>query len=230
MDNPRGLCFVISPIGDAETETRRRADCLLTEVIRPALEGFGYDVQRGDLLPGLQQISTQVLRSIVDAPLVVADLTGANPNVFYELALRHTVRKPVISLLQAGEQLPFDVATFRVIEVSTASPEMIGRARQAIAEKVQCWSSESLASPIAQALATWVFATANAQRIPHTVIESMVSTYLELRFLTSNFRATEQVQLSRLGEVRTAIDRLYAQLSIVTDALHIPEPHTFYDL
>jgi hypothetical protein len=49
--------------------------------------------------------------------MVIADLTGWNPNVFYELALRHVVRKPIVQLIQYGERIPFDVAQNRTIEV-----------------------------------------------------------------------------------------------------------------
>ncbi len=52
--------------------------------------------------------------------MVIADLTGANPNVYYELAIRHAVKKPIIQLISKGEKLPFDVGDMRTIPIDTA--------------------------------------------------------------------------------------------------------------
>jgi len=61
--------------------------------------------------PGI--ITSQVIQHIVDDQLVIADLTERNPNVFYELALRHALRKPVVQIIHRGEAIPFDVAGMR---------------------------------------------------------------------------------------------------------------------
>lgn len=104
------LCFVISPIGERGSSTRRRADGVLTEIVRPALEPRGYRVERADddKTPGV--VTEVMIAKILTADLVVADLSGRNPNVMYELALRHASGRPVIQILEEGEQLPFDVA------------------------------------------------------------------------------------------------------------------------
>ena len=85
-------CFVITPIGEDGSETRRRADQILRHVIAPAAEACGFETVRADQIaePGL--ITTQIIQHIIDDPLVIADLTGSNPNVFYELAVRHAIR------------------------------------------------------------------------------------------------------------------------------------------
>ncbi|KYK33270.1 MAG: hypothetical protein AYK19_14080 [Theionarchaea archaeon DG-70-1] len=51
--------------------------------------------------------------------LVIADLTEKNPNVFYELAIRHAVRKPVVQIIKHDEKIPFDVVTQRTIHYDT---------------------------------------------------------------------------------------------------------------
>src|SRR3989339_2254786 len=93
-------CFVIAPIGEPDSDTRKRSDQVLKHIIRPAVEACGYKAVRADEIdkPGI--ITSQVIQRVVDDPLVVADLTESNPNVFYELAIRHALRKPLIQLIQ----------------------------------------------------------------------------------------------------------------------------------
>ncbi|HDH08210.1 MAG TPA: hypothetical protein ENG96_01865 [Gammaproteobacteria bacterium] len=110
-------CFVIAPIGAVGSDVRRRSDLILEHVIAPGVGRFGYVPVRADKIaePGL--ITNQVIQRVVQDPLVVADLTGANPNVFYELALRHALRKPVVLIADAGQVIPFDIAGARAVLV-----------------------------------------------------------------------------------------------------------------
>jgi hypothetical protein len=72
----------------------------------------------------------------VDDDLVVADLTGQNPNVFYELAVRHAAGKPVVHLITSGESLPFDVANQRAIKYAL-DPDSLKKAREDLEAMVQ---------------------------------------------------------------------------------------------
>ena len=49
--------------------------------------------------------------------LVIADLTEENPNVFYELALRHSIRRPLVQIIEKGDTIPFDLVNYRTVEV-----------------------------------------------------------------------------------------------------------------
>src|SRR2546429_1032489 len=99
-------CFVVGPIGDEGTPTRERADALLEFIVKRVLEAPPFDmaVRRADEIqkPGL--ITQQVIERVVNADLVAADLTDHNPNAFYELALRHVTRKPVVQWYCAGKR------------------------------------------------------------------------------------------------------------------------------
>jgi hypothetical protein len=112
---PEHTCFVVCPIGDPESDTRRRADSVLNFIIRPALHKSGLTAVRSDEIASPGLITTQIITHILQDKLVIADLSEHNPNVFYELALRHAFRKPVIQILQAGQKLPFDVSGMRTI-------------------------------------------------------------------------------------------------------------------
>lgn len=129
------ICFVVSPIGRDRSETRRKADKALRTIIKPAVEPRGYKVVRADEIdePGI--ITSQVLVHILTDALVVADLTEQNPNVFYELAIRHVARKPVIHIAMQGEEIPFDVKMSRLVRYDF-DIEGGPRAREEIAKQV----------------------------------------------------------------------------------------------
>lgn len=111
------VCFVISPIGSPDAEERRHADLVFGSLLEPALSELGLRLIRADRIskPGL--ITAQVIDHLVRAPLVVADLSFGNPNVFYELALRHATRRPVVQIVRASDPLPFDVGQFRTVVI-----------------------------------------------------------------------------------------------------------------
>jgi hypothetical protein len=107
--------FVVTPIGDAETQTRRATDGLIDAAILPALQELGFEVVVAHRLPDAGSINVQVLRHILEDDLVIANMTGLNPNVMYELAVRHCKRLPVVLLAEEGTRLPFDVTDQRTI-------------------------------------------------------------------------------------------------------------------
>ncbi len=120
-DSMSDTCFYIAPIGQPDSEERQHSDLFMGSLVEPALQEFGMRLVRADQItdPGL--ISKQVIEYIVRAPLVIADLSFHNPNVFYELALRHAVRKPIVQLSRVADRLPFDVREFRTVQIDTTS-------------------------------------------------------------------------------------------------------------
>lgn len=108
-------CFVIGPMRDMA-----RLNQLAFEVIEPLLSDAGFVVETPDG-PEMGHVMDQVIAGLDHAELVVADLTGANPNVMYELAIRHCLGKPVILVKEeegeAGDRTPFDISAFRYCAV-----------------------------------------------------------------------------------------------------------------
>ena len=148
-------CFVIAPIGEEGSDTRVRSDQILSYVIRTVATKFGFDVTRADEItePGI--ISTQILERVINDPLVIADLTERNPNVYYELAVRHATRKPVIQLIQKGEPLPFDVAGTRTVIFDHRDLDSVENAKKQLArfiESIESASIDGFDSPISLAL------------------------------------------------------------------------------
>lgn len=147
-------CFVIAPIGEPESETRKRSDQILRHVISPALADCGYTATRADQISEPGMITSQVIQHIVDDQLVVADLTDRNPNVFYELAIRHAIRKPFVQLIKKGEQLPFDVAGTRTIYVDHHDLDSVEEAKKEIIAQVHSLENDpsNLETPISVSL------------------------------------------------------------------------------
>ena len=109
-------CFIITPIGNCNSAIYRHINGVIRSVIRPCLEKAGFTkIKAAHEINELGSINTQVITSILDADLVVANLTGTNPNVMYELCLRHAIAKPVIHICEEGTDLPFDIKDSRTI-------------------------------------------------------------------------------------------------------------------
>ena len=94
-------------------------DEVYADLIKPAFEAVGYNVKRADDIVSQQNILKDIFRSIAKADLIIADLTSLNANVFYELGIAHTFKKPVIMIAQSIEEVPFDLAAYRVVQYST---------------------------------------------------------------------------------------------------------------
>jgi hypothetical protein len=130
-------CFIISPIGEDASDIRKRADQVLKHILTPAAQACGYDPIRADKISEPGMITSQVIQHIVDDPLVIADLTGMNPNVFYELAIRHAIRKPLVQIVNKGEKIPFDVAGMRTIPVDHHDLDSVEEAKAEIQKQIK---------------------------------------------------------------------------------------------
>ena len=118
-------CFVIMPFGNAalNSDRRRQLDLLYEGLIKPAVEsvripGRADDrivCHRGDAEPRPGEIIAHIVENLVEADIAIADLTGRNPNVFYELGVRHAVNDNTILLADSEEDIPFDLRGQRLI-------------------------------------------------------------------------------------------------------------------
>ncbi len=124
--------FVISPIGSPGTPEHRRYKNTLDYVVKKAFTAPEWDVVRADEETSPDSITTQVIGRIVESDLIIADLTDHNPNVFYELAVAHGYKKPVIHMMQVGQKVPFDVVDQRVIFYDLTDPESVDKARSGL--------------------------------------------------------------------------------------------------
>lgn len=109
-------CFIITPIGGSNDAIFRHINGVIQSVIRPVLKDYGFsDVRAAHEISDPGSINNQLVNRIIDDDLVIANLTGKNPNVMYELCLRHAAAKPVIHICEEGTNLPFDIKGERTI-------------------------------------------------------------------------------------------------------------------
>jgi hypothetical protein len=104
--NPRA--FVVMQFGEPY-------DSLYSEVIKPVAETMGLEAYRADDVykPGI--ILQDIIRGILEAEVVIAEITPVNANVFYELGYAHALDKPTILLAERRSELPFDIRSYRCI-------------------------------------------------------------------------------------------------------------------
>ena len=84
----------------------------------------GYNVMRADDILNQQNILADIIQSIKDSDFIVADLSKANPNVYYELGLAHACEKNVIMIVEENTKIPFDLSTYRAIQYGTNFVQM----------------------------------------------------------------------------------------------------------
>lgn len=117
LDRPSGvrvlegsshMCFVMMPFGG-------EFDVVYYEAIGPAANEAGLTPVRADEVTATGLIAEQIRTAIQNARLCIADVTGANPNVMYEVGMAQSMGKSVVLIAQDIEGLPFDVASWRVI-------------------------------------------------------------------------------------------------------------------
>jgi nucleoside 2-deoxyribosyltransferase len=83
--------------------------------IKAVTQRLGLTAVRADDFFAANSIMSDVWNAINQARILIADCTGRNPNVFYELGIAHTLGKPVILIAQSADDIPFDIRHIRTI-------------------------------------------------------------------------------------------------------------------
>jgi hypothetical protein len=125
---------------------RQPYDSYYPAIFTPALQAAGYVVTRADDLFTPRPIMLDIQECILEADLILCDMSERNPNVFYELGLAHAIGKPAILVSRKQEDIPFDLRHIRAItyDYTVAGWEEILRkaitaAAQAVTESSQLW-------------------------------------------------------------------------------------------
>jgi len=168
-------------IGPPGSDIRVGADDFMKYIVAPCAEELGYDKPiRADGLPEPGRITSQIIDLLNSADIVIADLSGNNANVYYELSCRHAIGKPAIHLAVDGTPLPFDVADNRTIfytmhasRVERAREELTGqikrvqepgyKARNPILDAIGLISLEKSTEPTQRAIASLIRQVASLQ-------------------------------------------------------------------
>jgi hypothetical protein len=129
-------CFVIMPFGGW-------ADGYYEAIYQPAIESAGLSAHRADDLYRPSTIVNDIWAYTRKAKLLIADLTGKNPNVFYELGLAHALAKPAILVAESIDDIPFDLRALRVILYNKNAPNW----GPILQSKIETAIKEVLAAP-----------------------------------------------------------------------------------
>lgn len=143
----RKRCFVLMPFADQYRE-------VYEEVYKPVCDQSGMDCWRVDEISRPGSITRDIVEGILDADIVIADLTSKNPNVFYELGIAHSVGNKTIMTAQSMADVPFDIANYRVLvyEQSIAgSKKLAAELEKAIRELLAALDRTN--NPLQEALA-----------------------------------------------------------------------------
>jgi hypothetical protein len=109
-------CFFITPLGANDSEIREEVETIIDTLIRPVVEDrLKMKLILPHTISKTGSINDQIIEHLLYDDLVIANLTGNNSNVMYELGIRHAVKKHVIKIAQEGTLLPFDIAPERTI-------------------------------------------------------------------------------------------------------------------
>ena len=113
------LCFVIMPFSATKRCTTEEWTDIFENVHKPAITGsrLGYKCERSKIRTGA--FIKDILMQLNQADVVLADLTDMNPNVFYELGVRHTLRTRTILVSQTMDDVPSDLKQYGVMTYNT---------------------------------------------------------------------------------------------------------------
>lgn len=126
-------CFIISSIGATDSPERIHLEWYREYILRPVFSQFPNYHFCGSAeinTPGM--IDTQIINHLLDDDLVIADMTFLNANVFYEIGIRHSARKPIIHTYRntGAFKMPFDVNSYRSVEYDMHRPAAIKNAQE----------------------------------------------------------------------------------------------------
>ena len=140
-------CFVIMPFGEKRDADGKAIDfdAIYDELIAPAVSGPGFRAAGGPAIESVRcdridqagWVHRQMIEAIHGSEVVVVDLSTLNPNVFYELGVRHALKRRVTVLIcRLGTATPFNLNGFKTIIYDASSPAGLAKARDAITRYV----------------------------------------------------------------------------------------------
>ena len=173
------ICFAIMPFGGW-------FDGYYSSIYQPAINDAGLVPKRADDLYRPSTIVNDIWAYTRQAKLVLADLSGKNPNVFYELGLAHALAKPAILVAETMNDVPFDLRALRVIEYDKNEPNW----GESLKEKITKAIREVLSAPLAAVLPAFLEAKPNAEKQTLSEHEKkMIEMRQEIDLLTRELRS-----------------------------------------
>ena len=228
--NLRQVCFVDMPFGkkpDLTSGLEIDFDQVYETAIEPAIFEAGLEAVRGDRERTGGIIHAQMFGRLLLSDYVIADLTLSNPNVFYELGIRHTARPfTTVPIFAAVHLIPFDVSLVRAIpynlEKGKLTPDSIVKLKSDLRVRlnVAIQGAPSVDSPIFQLIPNFP-----AIELPPEVTEIFQdkvkrSEEFRKRLSDARARASDTERLAALLEIRQTLgDLKVAQRDVLVDLM-----------
>ncbi|MCK6621260.1 MAG: DUF1566 domain-containing protein [Calditrichia bacterium] len=236
MEKKERLCFVIMPFKDDLKEVYWKA-------IRPACLEAGFEPLRVDELKGSFNINKKIIQHIFNSEAIISDLTGWNPNVFYEMGVAHAIGDKTVMIIQRGDKLPFDVSTYNCIiyEQSESGLETLKTRLIDALRHLEQWRSEptnpvqdykppDAFAPRAEVEKLQTQLRAAAGQLKNSVsreeYQKLRREYEKLRreLEAAQKQLSERVPPSRLAEVEQELAAKSAELARALKELEKPKP------
>lgn len=136
-------CFIVSPIGVEGSDIRKRADQVFKYIIAPVCEATGFDPIRVDQLNQPDSITQTIIDYLKSSELVIADITGHNPNAFYEMGYRAATNKTIINIKDKNEKIPFDIAGIRAFDYDLSDLDSVEEIKSRLIKTISTISFEN---------------------------------------------------------------------------------------
>ena len=128
-------CFYLGPFSEP-------FDTIYTDHVVKAVISEDFTIERADEIFGTQPIIEDIWEGINSASIIVADVTGRNPNVMYEVGMAHTIGKPVVIITQKIDDVPFDLKHYRCL-IYEYTPRGINKLEEKLARTIRFLRSKS---------------------------------------------------------------------------------------
>lgn len=113
LETPKKTCFVIMPIADAPGYEPGHFKRVYEHIIKPACLRAGFEPIRADDVKNTNDIIIDIIRKIIESDMAICDLSARNPNVMYELGIRHAFGLPVTLIKDFQTPRSFDIQGLR---------------------------------------------------------------------------------------------------------------------
>lgn len=141
-------CFVVCPIGNKASDERNRSDKLYRHIICPVCKEAGLEPIRVDRLNRPDSITENIIEHLSLDDVVIADITGKNPNVFYEIGYRMALKMPIILMREDGESIPFDIAVIRSFEYNLNDLDSVDELKDSLIKTVKQITADRRSVPV----------------------------------------------------------------------------------
>lgn len=162
----------------------------------PAIKTAGLVPRRADDLYRPSTIVNDIWELTKKAKIILADLTGKNPNVLYELGLAHAIAKPAILVTETMDDIPFDLRSLRIIVYDKNAPDWGG----ILQKNIELAIKEILLSPLKSVPSTFLKVKETDKAAPISPHEKeIIEIKQELALLRREIRRSEPALAHRIS-------------------------------